>query len=365
MFNNKTIRFRVSLMALLIMTFTVLMILFGYYVLQKQGQRDMMIQQEDIRLFQDNGNGGLEPIITKMQERYQTSQMTLFMQMLVLSGIVLVLGSMLIYLVIKKELRTLEELKKRLHNIDFQKENNLIYFKASNEEMEALIDAFNNMMEKLQHAYLLQKRFAQNAAHELKTPITVMMTSIQVEKITNQQSEETMPLLVTLEKQVMRLSALIEGLLRLNNRTELITKKVDVHKMIESLLKDQLSRIHDKNLTIHIDGQLVLETDETYLYGVIKNVLENAIIYNVEDGALYITLTKTSIIIEDTGIGIPKDLLTDVFSPFYCIDDSRAKINNGYGLGLSIVESYLKKLKYSYDIESEENKGTVFKINYN
>ena len=96
------------------------------------------------------------------------------------------------------------------------------------------------------------------------------------------------------------------------------------------------------------------------------NLLENAVKYNVPSGSVKITVQKgaagTEFIIQDTGIGIPKEHIGRIFERFYRVDKSRSKQTGGTGLGLSIVKHIVEKHQAKLDISSEVGKGTTIRV---
>ncbi|MEG0692875.1 MAG: sensor histidine kinase, partial [Oscillospiraceae bacterium] len=103
------------------------------------------------------------------------------------------------------------------------------------------------------------------------------------------------------------------------------------------------------------------------IYRAFYNLVENAIKYNVDGGAVEIDISKTlkketQILIKDSGIGITDNMKKHIFEPFYRVDKSRSREMGGAGLGLSIVDSIIKKHGGTITVLDNENGGTCFKI---
>lgn len=125
--------------------------------------------------------------------------------------------------------------------------------------------------------------------------------------------------------------------------------------------------MYRKNIAISVDIDVKTITgNQTLLYRVFSNMIENAIKYNhkngmvevrgqVKNGATHITIT-------DSGIGIPNDQLHYIFGPFYRVDHSRARGLGGSGLGLSIVRTIVEKHHGKVNVQSTLNVGTTFEI---
>lgn len=108
--------------------------------------------------------------------------------------------------------------------------------------------------------------------------------------------------------------------------------------------------------------------DRTLLERLVSNIADNAIRYTHPGGRVEMELTEAEgravLTVRDTGIGIPQDALPFIFDRFYVVDQSRSKESGGSGLGLSIVKSVADLHHAEIDVESEVNKGTVFRVKF-
>lgn len=364
---KKTIRMRLTIYSLLIMVMVILLTVSTVYFLQGFSKEQMVINANDIKYAKfDNGNqiGGIvelensQEIITKIQREMAEQQQTLFIRLVGISSLILLAGGTLIYLLTKKELEPLESLRKEVEVVDFQNQKNRIKVDSKLEEIVTLANSFNTMLQKLEANYLMQKKFAQNAAHELKTPITTMKTTIQVARMTNKDHEIVYD---NLEDQVTRMSHLVHELLTLNRRSKVDFEVVDVRKLIEEKCSALTKIVEEKKIDLEIEGEMTLKTDGRLLGLALNNIIENAIKYNKVDGKVSISLDKT-IKIVDTGIGIDCQELENIFIPFYCVDESRSKALGGFGLGLSIVKECLDVLEYKCKVTSVLEEGTTVEI---
>lgn len=365
MLNKKnTIRFRISFFALLIMVFTIFIIVGSLSYIQSLNRQIITV---DLSALDVNVPKDEQKFIMQVQERLAERQRQEFLQFVIISGITLTVGGMLIFLMIRKELRALEQLSRQIEKIDFQKneEENLLKIENPREEIMILANTFNNMIRKLEHAYFVQKRFSQSAAHELKTPITVMLTTLDVAKITKKvENGKASEVIDVITEQVKRMENLVTDLLQINTIQEIEVMKVDVKKLLKELVEHMKPQLVDKEVKVKIEGKLTLQTDVKLLKIVLNNLLENAVKYNKVGGKITCTLGET-IKITDTGIGIAKDEIHKIFQSFYCVDQSRSKDLGGFGLGLAIVKESLDRLNYTIAVESEPSVGTTFTISYN
>lgn len=360
-----TIKARITILSLLIMIATVSSIVLTEYMLQRN-LTQVMINMSDVAI----SNGTIpsnkndltkEEIIVGTSAIIQQRQQTKFIWLASISSMILMIGIGSIYILIKKELQPLENLRRDMDKMDIKTSNKELLIPQSNRtEILSLTNSYNKMIDNLKESYDLQKRFSQDAAHELKTPITTMKTSLQVNKMLSQvNEEETEQLLEVLEGQVERMDQLVAGLLTISNQKTLKVEPVQVNEVIVDIRDSYQKMIEDKQLEVSIEGTCEIVTDRNILTIILKNLFENAIRYNKQKGSITVTLNK-DISIKDTGIGISKSNQERIFSPFYCVDESRSKSLGGIGLGLSIVKESIQQLGFELNLESELGVGSTF-----
>lgn len=380
---NRSMKTRIVCLSFFIMILTVISIMLTEYILQ-QNMGTIAINMEDVNIpdsslkqesIFDSGTSGevqedtaisKQEMIMKATEQFKALQRAKFVRLVIISTVILSAGLFLIYQLLRKELLPLKVLEKDMNAMDFQdKDQQLPVSKSHSAEIISLTNSYNIMISKLKKSYELQKRFSQNAAHELKTPITTMKTSLQVHKILpHLKDEETENLLAVLEGQTLRMEALISGLMLLNNQKGITSQVIDAKPVIQDLLQTFQDKIKAKKLEVSIEGHALIETDLTLFSVILKNLTENAIRYNKEGGFITFRLTSDSIEISDTGIGISPEEQERIFSPFYCVDPSRSKEFGGFGLGLSIVKEGIDQLGLKLELNSVLGEGTTFRILY-
>ena len=218
-----------------------------------------------------------------------------------------------------------------------------------------------------------QKGFISNSAHELKTPLTVMKSEIEV---TLRDKNPTLGVykdsLKSILEEVDKLHVLTDSLLKqskLNHNTTITLSKINIASVLNKTLKNLERIANTKNISIKkkLTDKAYIFGDTTTLGEALSNIIENAIKYSYTDSNIEVYLTKTKntalITIKDFGRGIYKEDLPFIFDPFYRGDKSRTKSStNGYGLGLSIAKEIIEKHKGIIEVESKESKYTLFKI---
>lgn len=223
----------------------------------------------------------------------------------------------------------------------------------------------------------MQKRFSQNAAHELRTPLSVIKTKLDVfKKKSNRTKEEYETLLTIIERYVERLSNLVQELLELTNIDALeYTQTIHIKAILKEVVEELSIPTKEKNIKISLIGEeQSLQGNADLMYRAFYNLVENAIKYNIENGSIEIELINIEndikVLIKDTGIGIAYKVRNLIFEPFFRVDKSRSRKLGGAGLGLSIVKSIIEQHQGKISVSDSIYGGTCFIIilhcyNYN
>ncbi|MGB9766958.1 MAG: ATP-binding protein [Sulfurihydrogenibium sp.] len=216
-----------------------------------------------------------------------------------------------------------------------------------------------------------KKDFVSNVSHELKTPISVLKSAVETLE------EEKDPVMIKkfldiAKKRIDQMDHLINDLLilaRLESQEDQVKKEhYNLYKQIEDIFEDLKHLTQEKNITLinQVPKNFVIYADEQKLSIALKNLVENAIKYNKQDGKVIVNAVKDSknvtISVEDTGIGIPEESIPLVFERFYRVDKSRSRNIGGTGLGLSIVKHITEAHKGKVWVESKLGKGSKFYI---
>lgn len=214
-----------------------------------------------------------------------------------------------------------------------------------------------------------KRDFFANVSHELKTPLTAIKGSAELIHYDMVSKTDEKILSKDIIYQVETMNSLIQDMLelsRLETRPKLELEVINLKSLLELVLEQLQSTAISKSIKI------AFETEDMQIKGVIsdfrslfKNLIENAIKYNVDGGIIDIKLYKKDAIyfvVKDTGIGIPKDQTDRIFERFYQVNKTRSKLQNGTGLGLSIVKHVVSYYKGSITVLSELGVGTTFTV---
>ena len=237
------------------------------------------------------------------------------------------------------------------------------------DEFNALAQTLNQVFDRLQHAFLRQKRLLADASHELKTPLTMMRLAL--DEIRSAHSENPPGLqaesLVRLTEQVLRMDRLVKNLLDLSSlEIEGTTTEnpIDVVKMLESLIGDYRFLADTRNIQIQtrLPEKLIVRGNVEKLNRAFSNILDNAIKYNVDDGRIEILGDESgldlTITVTNTGPGVAEAEIPKVFDQFYRVEESRSLRYGGSGLGLSIVKRIFELHRGKVKFESQQGAWT-------
>lgn len=235
------------------------------------------------------------------------------------------------------------------------------------DEIDELIITFNALLARIQKAFVAQKRFVQNASHELKTPLTAIMAEVELALARSRTVDEYKRTLGIVFHESERLAHITQGLLTLA-RLEEGSLKIEMENLpVKRMLTETLNtfRLHHPERTIMLKGEI----PEVYILGnthllqtALLNVLDNAFKYSADQIVVHIHTDAHTlqISVQDFGIGIPQHELSKITAPLYRASNTATM--PGAGLGLSLVDRIISVHNGKFDITSEEGKGTTCTI---
>ncbi len=228
-----------------------------------------------------------------------------------------------------------------------------------------------HQIEEIKEAENMRKEFSANVSHELKTPLTTISGYAELMKDGLVQTEDMGRFSATIYEEAKRLIVMIEDIIKLSkldeNQVGLEKESIDLYELAFKIKTDLRIKAFDEHVFVHIRGtHVIIHGVYQVLYEMFFNMCENAIKYNRANGKVEITITFINdcpaVIVEDTGIGIPKEDVDRVFERFYRVDKSHSNQKKGSGLGLSIVKHGAKYHHAKLALESEIGKGTKITI---
>ncbi len=228
---------------------------------------------------------------------------------------------------------------------------------------------------KLKELDELKSRFFANISHELRTPLTLLLAPLEslIVQSRSTMSAQTQELLVTMQANGMRLLKLINDLLDLvrleSGKVAVAREALDVDAFIRGLVQSVKKVADDKRITLQANvsedvGLLLADRDK--LEKILLNLVFNAVKFTPARGVVDVRVEKVGeqlrLQVSDTGMGISKENLPNVFSRFWQADTSAQRKFQGAGIGLALVKELVEVQDGSVTVESEVNKGTTFTI---
>ena len=289
---------------------------------------------------------------------------------------VIAAGSCVVYFLIGHYTKPVQQLSAHMKEISPNTLSDSIEIEGGGEEIQELVKSFNQMTEQLDEAFAMQRRFSASAAHELRTPIAVLRTKLDVFKKKKREQHEYDELVDMMETYIDRLSSIITDLLEFAETSELgEAEDVSLDSVVKTVVDDLESVAQNNMINMQIDIQpkaqseakaLIVQGNTSLLYRAIYNLVENAIRYNHKEGLVNVTLAQEGqegvITISDTGVGIAPEQRELVFEPFYRVNKSRSREFGGAGIGLSLVKTILKRHGASITVSENSPQGSVFTI---
>jgi signal transduction histidine kinase len=227
-------------------------------------------------------------------------------------------------------------------------------------------------MRPIDRSYKQMQQFTSDASHELRTPLAAINATVEtvldLEHLSEQEARDT---LISIRRQNLRLSSLVQDLLllsRFDQKTQVTDRqRICLNDLISDVMEEfsALASNADLQLTsLEYSQPLYVLADEDQILRLISNLIANAIKYTPSYGYVNVTLKRSNgdavIEVKDTGIGIPLAEHVRIFDRFYRVDSNRSRSSGGSGLGLAIAKAIVEAHKGSIEVQSQLGKGSNF-----
>ena len=289
---------------------------------------------------------------------------------LLISAILALIGGVVTYFISGHALRPIREFSDKIEEVQAQ---NLAASRIEEnkvKELNQLSVSYNKMLERLSDAFEIQRQFTANAAHELRTPLSLMQVQLDLYNSTRHPDNDadTLQTIKMVTEQNGRLSKMVKTLLDMSElQTVGQDDKIMVDALVDEVLADLDPLAQEKN--IKLTGKcknITMVGSDILIYRLVYNLVENAIKYNHSGGQVTVTAYRKEkhvyLSVEDTGNGIPEELRERVFEPFFRVDKSRSRELGGVGLGLALVHEIVRVHDGSITVRSNPSGGTVFDV---
>jgi heavy metal sensor kinase len=238
-------------------------------------------------------------------------------------------------------------------------------------ELGQLAAVLNSTFARLETAFAQQKQFTADAAHELRTPVSVILTQTQTTLTRERTAAEYRETIEACQRSAQRMRRLIESLLELARldagQEPLKRMPFDLSQMVREGIESIRPLADERGVKILPElGTLEITGDSERLAQVIANLLTNAIQYNPSGGEVRLKLESRPglavLTVADTGPGISNEDLPHVFERFYRGDKSRTTSNGNAGLGLAIAKAIVEAHGGTIEVASQTGTGTTFTV---
>ena len=283
--------------------------------------------------------------------------------------VVTIVSAAIAYFVSGRALKPLQQLAQQAQQVDQDSIATTRLDENTVQEFGQLSRSVNRMLDGLAQSFELQRQFAGNAAHELRTPLAILQTKLELFAEEHPAMDaETAGLIRSLREQLDRLTALVRTLLEMSNLQSVSrTDQIALAPLVEEILTDLTPLAQKNNISLQQDcEELGMVGSDALIYRLVFNLVENGIKYNRPGGAVRVTLQQekqTAVLrVADTGPGIPADCRESIFQPFFRVDKSRSREMGGVGLGLALVREIAVLHGGSVTVERSSENGTTFAV---
>lgn len=241
------------------------------------------------------------------------------------------------------------------------------------DELQRLSDTLNEMLDRIESAFLRVSQFTADASHELRTPVSLIRTEAELALRRSRGEAEYQEALRHILLEAERTTALIEQLLSLaradSGRETVNLQPLNWGQMLGSVLGGwrQVAAIRSMELSVNIDGQSVFVMgDESLLRRLADILLDNAFKYTSCPGSVHLRMEQKAqsavMTVRDSGVGIPEGEQNKIFERFYRVDKARSRAQGGSGLGLAIAQWIVAQHHGSIAVESRPGEGALFRV---
>lgn len=316
-------------------------------------------------VFHSKASGSLRPIDESVQE--------IGFLLLYSTPILLVFIGASGYWITSRTLRPVDEMTKAARSIGVANLGERLAVPRSRDELSRLAEAWNEMLDRLDHSFSRMRRFTADAAHEFRTPLTGLRTTAELALRRQRDPAEYREALSQVVAIADRMNHLSDGLLAVARGEDppaiRISGQVDLASLVRGVVAEMDSVFALKRIEIRLtpSERLILpHADAEAIRRLVAVLLDNAQKYTPSGGKVRIRIQENAaevqLEVSDTGCGIPEESLTRIFDRFYRIDPSRDRETGGYGLGLAIAQQIARSHNGHIEASSKLGAGATFRV---
>ncbi len=305
-----------------------------------------------ILIRQITGNNGASyTVITAVAIDFHLRFLNTFhrtLWLMVLGGII-VMGIMG-WMAVRHGHRPLHNMVDKIGRINASELNTRLAPEAVPAELTDLAESFNELLQRMEQAFSRLSNFSADIAHELRTPVTNLMTQTQVALSQARSVEEYQEILYSNMEEYERMAQMIGNMLFLakadNELNPLHMEHIDLESELHNLFDYYEAWAEGEHVSLKQEGTAQFQGDRLMLRRALSNLLSNAIHYTPENQSVTVRLSQTdqsiTIVVQNPGAPLPAEHLSRIFDRFYRTDFSRKRSGEGAGLGLAIVKTIVE-----------------------
>jgi len=331
-----------------------------------------LLEQDPVRFYtapilENDGLVGIVQVgqsLGPVQDTLERLLATLLIGMPILAAFAALAG----YFLAARALAPIDQITRTARRISAQDLSSRLNLPTTDDEVGRLAATFDGMLARLDDSFRRERQFTADAAHELRTPLAAMQTILGVVRTQRRTSEYYEQAFDDLSEEALRLRSLVEALLRLargESQTSALHETLDLSSLLPDVADSLRPLAEAKGLTLacSVPKGLTVSGDVDSLIRLFVNLIDNAVKYT-ERGSVRISGhangAVVSVIVEDTGIGIPAEQLPRIFDRFYRVDASRS--TPGAGLGLTIAREIATAHGGAVEVDSAAGRGSTFTV---
>lgn len=307
-----------------------------------------------------------------MEEFYEALDRFLA-RLLIFAPLALLLASALGYWISRKALAPVDDITRAAQQISAHNLSARLSVPRSGDELQRLTETLNQMLQRIEGALERITRFSGDASHELRTPVTVMRTRVELALRHPRTPAENHSTLEQLHTELIQASQLLDNLMLLaradSGAEHLRTAQENIGDALKDVLAQASPLAGEKGVALHAAlpaHPVWIVADRPMLQRLFLILIDNAVKYTPASGRVSIALSvvngTTTVSVKDTGIGIADEDLPHIFDRFYRVDKARSRQAGGAGLGLSIGRWIAEAHGGSIRVKSRPGEGSTFEV---
>ena len=340
-----------------------------YYINSLQ---DAVTLQDENEIYIGIPDGAWDGFVEDFSVQVYNNKLDYRQKSLIISALMALLGGVITYFISGHALKPLRVFTDKIEKVQAQNLADSRIEENEVKELNQLSMSYNKMLGRLSDAFEAQRQFTANAAHELRTPLALMQVQLDTYNACEHpgNDEAAVETIKMMTEQNERLGKMVKTLLDMSElQTVARDEVIALDALIEEVLTDLESLAARKNIRLVRECESVTMTgSDILIYRLVYNLVENAVKYNMDGGQVTVTCKEWDkhihIMVSDTGKGIPEELRSRIFEPFFRVDKSRSRELGGIGLGLALVNEIVRVHEGSIEIKGNRAGGTDFEIEF-